>query len=282
MMPYLPFIITAISTAVSAALTGLFHRLAPAFIKLPSRHVLIEDKREKYIAYRRYLAIYTSIAHGIMCVIFSSYILCLDGITYDEPNKRYHYILMGLSLGYYIVDSIAGFKYAFDSLTMRCHHLVMIVLLSYVIIKQRYGGIFTFFIFIGELSNPCMHIRKNLMQFNNTKAYTDFLGIIFCITFLICRIFGVLLVVKNIRQSTISLAFMTALTTLWYISLEFCFTVGQFFSKGLGELGIKPCVRVYELLKSINEDRFKSILKHIFLIGSTYGCLIGTHPKNLF
>lgn len=279
----IPVFSTAVSFSASVALTTLFHVYAPKYLPIPPRHLQIEDKKKQLKSYRRYLAIWTSTVHGIMCIIFSTLLLWRDGITYDEPNMPEHYILMALSAGYYCVDFLAGIKWRFAGATMTIHHTVMLILLSYVIFRQRYGGMFTYFIFIGELSNPCMHVRKNLQQFDGTRVYTDILGTIFCITFIICRVFMAAYVAEEIFDSSMCLAFKSSLITLWYISLELCFTVVEFFCKGMGNLiGSSLLLALYEQIKGIRESTVKSWIKHGLLIWFTYWRLLRSKHHSIF
>ena len=264
----------AISATFSVCLFVLFYYFSPRFIPMPPRIVLLDDKKEKYEAYRRYIAIYSSTLHGVCCIMALGYILYKDDITFDEPNCTYHYIFFGFSGGYYIVDSIAGIIHNFGGLIMTFHHIIVLVIYSYICYKQEYAGIFSYFMFLGEISNPLMHIRKNLMQFNNTKLYTDILGVVFCVIYIICRMVLIELIALDLALSTMSVSFKVLLCIIWYLSLVWSVSVAGFLFKGLAESYPHPMFKyLYGQVQAFDTDKIRCALKHSIFIYISFGRL---------
>ena len=263
-----------ISATFSVCFFVLFHYFGPRFIPMPPRIVLLDDKKEKYEAYRRYIAIYSSTAHGVCCIMALGWILYKDGITLDEPNYTYHYIFFGFSSGYYIIDTIAGIVYNFGGVVMTFHHIMMLVIFAYICYKQRYAGIFSYLMFLGEVSNPLMHVRKNLMQFNNTRLYTDILGILFCVMYIICRMVLIGLISYDLSRSTVCMGFKVLLCIIWYFSLIWSVSVAGFLFKGLAESYPHPIFNyLYEQVQAFDTEKVRWAFKHSVFIYMSFAKL---------
>ena len=279
--PYSPTITLLISLSLSILFFTLFHILGPRFIPVPPRIRSLDDKIEKYEAYRRYVAIYSSALHGLACIFMLSAFVYKDGIVFDEPNKPYHYIFIGLSSGYYIVDTVASYLFNFGGATMMFHHVVMVSIFTYLFFKGRYGGLFSYLTLLGEASNPFMHVRKNAMQFENTRLFTDILGIIFCVTYIMCRVVLIGLLSTELAMSTIGLGFKLLVCLIWYFSLVWSMNVAVLLFKGLSVSFPHPWFqKTYDVLNYLETNKITRVVKHcVFMYASLAQCRHSRHTE---
>lgn len=249
----------------------LFHILGPRYIPIPPLIRAIDDKTKKYDAFRRYVAIYSSTVHGVFCILLLGAFVCKDGIVFDKPNETYHYFFIGFSFGYYLVDTIAGCLFNFGGGAMAFHHIIMILIFTYLCIKRRYAGLFSYLTFLGELSNPFMHVRKNMMQFENTRLYTNILGIVFCITYIFCRVVMIGLSAQELAESTMTLGFKLLVCSIWYFSLYWSVNVAVLLFKGLSEAYPHPIFKcIYDTLEYIETNKATRVLKHFILFYKSF------------
>lgn len=212
---------------------------------------------------RRNLAIYESVIHAILNVGMSAYIYVKEGVHFDySANNDLHYAFIGFSLGYYLIDTIFGFIYKYGSFANDLHNFIMISVFLYIIYKEIGANVFIFYMMVAEIPNPFMHIRKNLMMFNNVDFYFFLSGILFTITYIGCRVAWIGTNRYPIQIGAASCAEIL-LFTVWYLSLYWSFIVVEVFLKSLQNLSSSQLLRdLYTTVSCMKNSKISMAFLH--------------------
>lgn len=241
---------------ISITSLSFYHILSPLVIPVPSEIAKIENKYNRNQAYRRYIAIYASFVHSIAALIITSVILYKDGITFDAVNVPHHYYLFGMSLGYYLVDTCASTFLDYGTRLMNFHHTISIFFFIYMLTRGRYGGYFMFVFWVGEISNPVFHLRKNLLVHSGMKKLKIVISVIFAVTFFCFRAIVPYLTVDGLMESTISYFFKLLILNMWFLSLIWVSELLYFVVKEVhSTFNTKQTEVIYGYFKSLRDNK---------------------------
>ena len=134
-----------------------------------------------------YVFSHLSLVHACGSLFFSLVILFRRKLYYEERNQNDTLNLLSFSAGYYLTNTLMGRFHKFHSISMVCHHLIVLLEIFYVFWCGFYGNIITAGFAIAELSNP-FRILKNLSDgHENGRSFGRKSMAIFAVVFLICR-----------------------------------------------------------------------------------------------
>mgnify|MGYP001567766370 CR=1 FL=1 len=130
-----------------------------------------------------------SFLHGIVSLVFSSYLMFYLPLTCGETNTSLEIFLVSNSCGYFLYDFIAMAYFKLLDKAMCFHHFICITGMWIALASGISGNYISAGIFISEVSNPFMHARIILKHFElrYTKAY-EFSEICYIILFIFGRI----------------------------------------------------------------------------------------------
>lgn len=262
-----------LSFTVTVFAMTLYTLTAHKFIPMPPRVLATEDPKKKYFDYRRYIAIYGSLVHATLGLFFMARIVAREGVHFDfKPNNSTHFVFIGFSLGYYLVDTAFSFKYKYGSLGNDVHHFVVIAIFLYIIHKGIGGNVFIFYMLLAEIPNPFMHIRKNLMMFNNVALVLNVVGIIFTINYMLGRVVLIGIHALKLSTSPLPFVFKMLLLSVWYLSLYWSFVVVEVFLKSIKGLTKSRLVGdMHAAVEGVGKSRAKSAVLHAVIAVVCFG-----------
>ena len=269
-----PHFLASFTTAVT--LYTLYHLTAEKLIPMPPRIRSSDNKAKKRDDYRRYLAIYGSLGHAVLNLAITGWIYLNEGAHFDyTPNNSTHYVMVGFSLGYYIMDTFFGYVYKYGSLANDLHHFLTIGIFLYLIYKDIGANVFSFYLFVAEIPNPFMHIRKNLMMFVGIQTYLRICGIMFTVAYLSCRVVWLGSTTTTLAKSELPLVFKAMLFSVLYLSLYWSYIVVEVFLKNLREVCNQRWVAdLHEAISSVWKSTTKIAILHAVLFVAAFGKMI--------
>lgn len=251
----------------------IYQLTAERFIPMPPRIKSLDNKIKQNNDYKRYLSIYGSLVHAVINVAFAGYISFKQGVHFDyTPNTPINYVFVGFSLGYYIVDTIFSFVYKFGSFANNIHHFLAVGVYSFIVYRGFGANVFIFYMMVAEIPNPFMHIRKNLMMHNNVRKQLMLIGILFAISYLLCRVYWIGITIGTLSSSVLPLVFKLALLTFWYLSLYWSYMVVDIFLKGLAEeTKAGWAIFLHKMVSNVSRNPLKNGIMHSIFIILSYG-----------
>ena len=162
-----------------------------------------------------------SAIHGLFCIWYSTKEI-LQGHELGIPTSPFQAMVLNISVGYFIYDTIIMYIYGLYDKVIMIHHVTIVTFVS-LILEAKYGGIeFMYGFFLTEITNPLLHFKCSLrvLNQNNTKLYL-YAEISYAVLFLIARIlFGAPLLVLVVLSHKLSV-YHKILYTIMY-GLAWC------------------------------------------------------------
>ena len=258
---YVPFI--AITTAAFSFYNLILYHSYPIPFKLRK----VKDPLELRKLFYDYVTAISSFIHAVILIVGSSIVLYVIGIDYNRPNANEENLLIAFSIGYFISDTILGIFAGYNDNIMLMHHLFGLFGLTYSLIKQNYGNTIVFAFVVAEISNPFMILRKNLDKHKGAEALSIFSGVIFSLTFIICRtvIIGYVMIPFFITDASLLIKLFGGF--LWYLSLYWCYVIINLLIKALMEItNARFLISIYSKLSKWRKNGNFLLIMHLCFI----------------
>lgn len=268
--------ILLLTFASSCTVFTLLFILAEKMFKMPSDYVKLKEENKRLKAlelYWGYLSNYVSIVHAILSIILAAYVVTTYGIVFRKANYIVEDVIITISLGYFVVDTLLSIFFGYGDSLMFFHHIECIVSLLYPVFKGYYGNIIVWAIMIAEISNPFMLLWKNFGIIKKKKLEFYF-GIVFSISFLILRTYCIGYVAFPLQSSEVSLLLKLHCGLLWYLSLYWCYIIINLLFKGIYEgTQLKFIGKINQFLKVLRKS---TIFQYLLLIALFCVCFLRT------
>ena len=220
----------------------------------------------------QYWTNYVSILHALIVLILSVISGLRDGIAFEKDNSNIDNMVAGISYGYFINETMYGFYYDYNDTMTHIHHVLGLLILPYSLIKQRYGNVICWVYIIGEISNPFMLLRNNLLKHSGFKFCEFICGVLFCILFMSMRVFGGAVIGGLIYLSHVTMFVKMIFALLWFLSLVWSFKVLNLFLKHFAEKNSDNFVgTLYKFVDGIRKNNNKMII--FFALAATISFL---------
>lgn len=233
----------------------------------PFKVVKIRDSREKRKIFYDYITSISSLVHAIAVIVASVIVLNKVGMHFDHPNINEENLIISFSIGYFISDTILGAYAGYNDILMLMHHAFGLFGLSYALIKQSYGNAIMCAFAIAEISNPFMILRKNFDKHRGAHSLSVFCGIIFSISFIICRtvIFGYFMIPFISSKASLVVKIFAGL--IWYLSLYWCYVIVNLLVKAFMDMSNSiKLIELYGFLTKLRKNTTFLICMHGFFV----------------
>lgn len=231
---------------------------------MPFKLEKLENKTERRKFFYEYVTNISSLIHAVVVTVYGIIIISVVGFQHNLVNINEENLLIAFSLGYFISDTFMGVVAGYNDTFMMLHHAFGIFGLGYVLIKQKYSNFVICVFAIAEISNPFIILRKNLDKHRRTEALSTIFGVIFCLSFLVCRTIVTAALLLPFFGSTASLTIKVFAGLLWYISLYWCYTIINLLTKALMDVSSsRALVGCYALLSRSRKNTAFIVCMHI-------------------
>lgn len=174
-----------LSTTTCIILTIILHK----FLKYPNKiEILIPSERDKQ--YGIYITNIISFFHS--CGMFTLSLLLLESFDPEKilvENSPTNILIIQLSLGYFIHDTIIGLYFKILDKQMIIHHIIALGIYFYVLEKNLFANKILQLLWIGEISAPFLFIYENLGKHSQFEGLSKAFGFIFCLIYLFARLY---------------------------------------------------------------------------------------------
>ena len=144
-------------------------------------------------------------------------------------------IIISLSWGYFIYDTIQGYRVNIISETMLIHHFVLLIDLPYILFLDKYSLLLFNIYMIGECTNPLLLIHQNFKSLGLIWLSNIF-GYSFCIFFIYFRLFELnLQYYRFLLNKNIPTIIVLSLGLGVYVSLVWIFEIVNKLLKTLNQ-----------------------------------------------
>lgn len=147
-------------------------------------------KEQQTTLYMEYITNVNSITHAVSTFCLSVIIVSQTSMNLPGANTHSENLVLSLSIGYFLSDTLLGFIYGYNDVMTVVHHVIALILFPYSIIKNQYGTLNAWCFVIAEISNPFLLVRNNLLKHEGYETLKLVAGLIFTVTFLVMRVFG--------------------------------------------------------------------------------------------
>lgn len=278
----MPFAAEAIPfTLLSAGFFTALLVVARSLLPVPPG-ILSSQSKESSGSYRtmrwEYISNWGALVHAVSTTILGLIALNTSSDPPSAlPNTLFCNFIIGLSLGYFIVDTTAGFYFSYNDPLMHVHHVLALYMSLYLLWLNQYGSVYLYILVIGEFTNPIILLRKNLEKHNAHKMWSIGLGLLFSVTFLILRGVVAQFYLPWMMQYPLGLSFKISLAILWYFSLYWCYTIINFLVKGIRkELNWSFLEPVQNGLKVVRNSKLLTVSMHLAMIFISFRYVIET------
>lgn len=168
-----------------------------------------------------------SFFHGSLQIALSGNLYFQMSGECGQKNTLQERMLINISVGYFLYDFVALWFYGLIDVAMVIHHTVCVIGMVIPLNSGVSGNFVVMAIFIGEISNPFLHLRSVIRQYGmkNTLVY-DVVDYSFAGLFCFCRIyFGVQAVWSNINCERNHILVKLSSCGLLLHSIYFIFTI---------------------------------------------------------
>lgn len=260
------------STIICISLSILLHK----FLRYPSKiKTLGPLNRDKQ--YAIYITNIISFLHS--CVMISLSLTQLkpfDPKNILIPNSNANILIMQISLGYFIFDTIAGLYYKIIELPMFIHHLLALGIYIYVLEKNLFANKILQLLWIGEISAPFLFIYENLDKHKKYENLSKIFGFLFCFVYLIARLYFhpfEHMILMNYYEFPLVIKFFSI--AIAFISWSWAMKIFNKLVKAINDLTKLEIVNMfYKQLKKLRSVKGFSQIFHIFIGALASGPLL--------
>ena len=172
--------------------TGISFVLWTSFYVVVAHYPLLLKPKECKLSLKDDLDVrnrMVSIIHGLVLLFVGGQQYLYEPGYCGSPSNEMQLFLMHFSTGYFLYDTLALFYYRLVDPAMLVHHLMCIIGMTLTMIYNMSANYIIMAMFIGEASNPFMHIRSIIKAYGlrYTKIYES-IEALFILFYCGCRL----------------------------------------------------------------------------------------------
>lgn len=140
-----------------------------------------------------------SLIHGMMCIVLAIYDITYVALPCGSPNTKIQNFTITMNIGYFIYDAFVMDYLGLLNWAISIHHFIWVIGIYLSLCFDASASEILAGLFVGEISNPVMHLRLILRNFGykDTKIY-HFIEYCFILIYIYYRLFKGFIVVSEI------------------------------------------------------------------------------------
>lgn len=179
-----------VSTTCSVSFWALFwygiSKVINYKVEHPPTILKIEDDKKRRKELQEYKASFSSLFHAFFLIGLTGYCIVAYGIKPNRSFSEVELLVIKVSFGYFIQDTIEGLRAGFNDIWMTIHHVVMFTSFFQAFYYDNSASEFFLSLFIGEVTNP-FNIFRVQLDAKGRKSDSTMMGIYFSIIFVVAR-----------------------------------------------------------------------------------------------
>ena len=242
-------------------------------LKFPQKLLSLPQNHQK-TSKQKFCCNIISILHQI--IMFTYAYQNIKSFNLEKKTDEIDLYFFSYSFGYYIYDTIFCYLSNYKDKIMYLHHFFMIFLTFFALYYKNFANVLINLYFIGEMTGPIFMIFENLEFFPKLKIFKDFLGFLFCSTFLFNRFFygiGITLMIYEHNEIPLVLKFIVGIGV--YISIFWTFRLVKEMVLGFSDfLGFSGLVFLAEIFESLERSKVFRYFYQVFCLGVAFFSLV--------
>lgn len=215
---------------------GIFDRILKYKIGIPVGIVKEEDAKKKIRGLIDYQHNQLSFYHSFVVIFVSTYLLISEPFQRSRSFTEMEFAILKCSLGYFIFDTVEGFRLKYNDLAMTVHHIAVFACYFQAFYYNDSASECVATLLVGEMSNP-FNILRILFTYENRQKDCNLCGGLFVIAFLIARgLFAPILAWLANFNPNINYILKINCALMMFISYMWMWKIANLGAKGLQEV----------------------------------------------